>query len=495
MSLSNTCNLLGRAPTASSLQIGNVDGPNPAASTDNALVRWDGTTGRLIQNGVVTEADFTGTLTGPTDQATTSAAGSAFTNQPSNDGVEVLSSDTGDTTQTVTIIGTTTGTDTVVVETVTLTGTTFVPTAKTNWGVVLAVKKSAATLGTVTVRKATGDATITAGLTAAVLSVGVNTVTNTAAYNRAVSMVGSGATTKQVGLGGTNSASTQIYDSKALTGATAVTSNSSFLTVTEIYTGDLEATRTVAITTNGGWALTGGGGATLSFDTGGSITVTAGGTNQNITLTPSGTGEVQMTGAGLRSLFLYRNVSYVGIFDLTGSNGRGFATTASQAQIFGNTGVIAAAFVGTHTLLGGLTTDGVGVLQFPTATTSAGGITFGTDWNFYRASSSIMSWVANSSTTAQLNIAGTANTAIFGSNSSGAFMNAAGATTLVLQTNTTTALTLDTSQNAAFAGSVRAGNFATVSAPPYAKGVIYFDTTLNKLRVGGATAFETITSA
>lgn len=34
----------------------------------------------------------------------------------------------------------------------------------------------------------------------------------------------------------------------------------------------------------------------------------------------------------------------------------------------------------------------------------------------------------------------------------------------------------------------------TAGAPSYVKGAIYFDTTLNKLRVGGATAWETITS-
>ena len=34
----------------------------------------------------------------------------------------------------------------------------------------------------------------------------------------------------------------------------------------------------------------------------------------------------------------------------------------------------------------------------------------------------------------------------------------------------------------------------TAAAPAYVKGAIYFDTTLNKLRVGGATAWETITS-
>lgn len=36
---------------------------------------------------------------------------------------------------------------------------------------------------------------------------------------------------------------------------------------------------------------------------------------------------------------------------------------------------------------------------------------------------------------------------------------------------------------------------ATASAPTYVKGALYFDTTLNKLRVGGATAWESITSA
>ena len=34
----------------------------------------------------------------------------------------------------------------------------------------------------------------------------------------------------------------------------------------------------------------------------------------------------------------------------------------------------------------------------------------------------------------------------------------------------------------------------TAGAPPYVKGAMYFDTTLNKLRVGGATAWETVTS-
>lgn len=187
------------------------------------------------------------TLSGTTIKTT--GAGVAFTNQPANDGIEVLSASAADTTQTVTIIGTTTGTDAVVVETVTLNGTTPVATTKVDWGVILAVKKSAATAGTVTVREASADQTVTAGMTAAVLSKGVESVTaaDQQAYNVAPTAVADGATTKQIGFGGTNSAGTQIYASKALNGATAVTSATAFKRVTEVYTGDLEAARTVTV--------------------------------------------------------------------------------------------------------------------------------------------------------------------------------------------------------------------------------------------------------
>lgn len=182
------------------------------------------------------------------DTIKTTGNGEAFTNQPANDGIEVVSANAGDTTQTITIIGTTTGTDTVVVETVTLNGTTPVATTKVDWGQVLAWKKSAATLGTVTIREASADATI-ATSTAADLSGGVEAVTaaDQQAYNVAPTVVANDTTTKQIGLGGTNSAGTQIYDSQALNNTTAVTMNSAFKRVTEVYTGDLEANRTVTV--------------------------------------------------------------------------------------------------------------------------------------------------------------------------------------------------------------------------------------------------------
>ena len=52
----------------------------------------------------------------------------------------------------------------------------------------------------------------------------------------------------------------------------------------------------------------------------------------------------------------------------------------------------------------------------------------------------------------------------------------------------------ETTGAATFAGAVSPQQATTAAAPAYVKGAIYFDTTLNKLRVGGATAYETITS-
>ena len=48
--------------------------------------------------------------------------------------------------------------------------------------------------------------------------------------------------------------------------------------------------------------------------------------------------------------------------------------------------------------------------------------------------------------------------------------------------------------NISSTGTITPQQATTAGAPAYVKGAIYFDTTLNKLRVGGATAWETITS-
>ena len=214
----------------------------------------------------LTAASFNGDLTGPTDQASGTGAGAAFTNQPNNDGVTVVSDNAGDTA-TVTIIGTTTGTDTVVVEPIVLNGVVPVNSAKVNWGQILAVKKTATT-GTVTVSETSGGLAIVAMFGIDELA-GVTVMGGSGedAWNRTVYLNSDGATTRQVGIKGTDSAGATIYDSQALTGTTPVLSNSAFVVVTELYIGDLEAARTLTITTRGGIKIDGGFAVGNSSDT------------------------------------------------------------------------------------------------------------------------------------------------------------------------------------------------------------------------------------
>lgn len=251
----NTWTAIGVAAGAATFITG------PASATDNAFVRFSTTTGKLAQNGVITSADWNGDLAGPSALTTTTGVGAAFTNQPANDAIEILSDNALDITQSVTLIGTTTATDTVVVEVLALDvldGTTPTVTTKVDWGVLMAAKLSGAALGTITIREASGDATITT-IAPAALSAGVETVSaaNQAAWNRTVLLNSDGATTKQLGLKGTNSSAAVIYDSQALSGTTVVLSNSAFATVTELYTGDLENTRTATQTATAGTKLDG----------------------------------------------------------------------------------------------------------------------------------------------------------------------------------------------------------------------------------------------
>lgn len=176
----------------------------------------------------------------------TTAVGLAFTNQPANDGIEIVSASAADTTQSITLYGTTQGTDTVVAETVTLNGTTAVATVKTDWGLLLGYELSASCAGTVTVREASGNATIST-ITTGLLSKGVETVSLEDLPTTPPVLVASGATTKQIGVAGTDLSGAVAYDSQALTGATAVEMNSSFGSITKIFTGDLEGTVTVSV--------------------------------------------------------------------------------------------------------------------------------------------------------------------------------------------------------------------------------------------------------
>ena len=92
-------------------------------------------------------------------------------------------------------------------------------------------------------------------------------------------------------------------------------------------------------------------------------------------------------------------------------------------------------------------------------------------------------------------------------NSGGLYLNALGANPVGFRTNGSERMRLhasggvsigNTTDNGAaslnVSGLIYPQQATTAAAPAYVKGAIYFDTTLNKLRVGGATAWETITS-
>lgn len=81
---SGTVTLLASAGGAS----GDVVGP--ASATDNAIARFDLTTGKLIQNSVVTIADTTGDIAGVGSITSTSASGILTRAAATQDGVELI---------------------------------------------------------------------------------------------------------------------------------------------------------------------------------------------------------------------------------------------------------------------------------------------------------------------------------------------------------------------------------------------------------------------
>lgn len=172
--------------------------------------------------------------------------GSAFGNQPAGDSIEAVSDDNSDTTQTLTLYYTR-GADTVTADPLSMNGTTQAVSANADCAILLGAELDAVCAGTVTIREASGNATITT-IAAGQLRSGITLITDDDAGGTYVRMVGSGATTKQVGLVGTDTSDAALLDSQALNGTTTVLSNSRFNTVTKVLHGDLESSRTVTLT-------------------------------------------------------------------------------------------------------------------------------------------------------------------------------------------------------------------------------------------------------
>ena len=173
-------------------------------------------------SAVTCKAGVTATLPGIT--GLTATAGGGFTNQPAGDALEILSDNAADIAPlSITIYGTKTGaTTTVTTETIALDaedGTTAVTTTTTTWQNVLAVEMSGDHAGTITVREASGNQTVTTMATGT-NSAGIVAATFANARETIPRHDASGASTAPIALLGTAPGGATLSVVDALNGAT-----------------------------------------------------------------------------------------------------------------------------------------------------------------------------------------------------------------------------------------------------------------------------------
>lgn len=158
----------------------------------------------------------------------------------------------------------------------------------------------------------------------------------------------------------------------------------------------------------------------------------------------------------------------------------GYSSGGTQSLLFGGDGVIYGANLGSTLYMpavGGVILTAGGSSKNITLTPSGTGVTVFSAGNVQIAGSGnalltdkILSYTGNpiQISTASVNV--------------------------LIGTSTDSGARLQVNGTATFAGTIQPQLATTAGAPSYVKGAIYFDTTLNKLRVGGASAWETITS-
>jgi hypothetical protein len=226
--------------------------------------------------------------------------------------------------------------------------------------------------------------------------------------------------------------------------------------------------------------------------------IVAGGTNQNITITPSGAGSVLLGASG-------GNITAAsGVGSYTFSDAFGYGMSVSGANLVLGTvgvggitfktgaGVDAARILSNQNFLIGTAVDSSALLQVGTnTTTAAGGMKFGTDVSVYRAGSEELNIRGTNSGT--LRVGSSASTAynfkvtcsatdaaLALSLNDTAFLTTTGFAspqTLSLKTVGTTALTLDSSQRTILSGALRLANAYVAGAPAAAGYVTLQDST------------------
>lgn len=218
-----------------------------------------------------------------------------------------------------------------------------------------------------------------------------------------------------------------------------------------------------------GGVFTGANGQTITGNSSGAWAITANGTNQGITLTPSGTAPVRIAaGSGTNVLRVdAAGGQYLSVGDHTGTAGLLYLSASTDDVglnsrnnqpinfLVNNTQAMRLATNGR--LLLGTTTDSGALLQIGTnTTTSAGGMVFGTDTTFYRTSAGVLTIGHGIAPTLVLNANSGASTLTFQSDGSNGYISSTGG--LILRSNNNvTALTLDSSQNATFVGAIIGG--------------------------------------
>jgi hypothetical protein len=233
--------------------------------------------------------------------------------------------------------------------------------------------------------------------------------------------------------------------------------------------GILRWKSTYASATNHRFQANGGG--YLDATSNGAIGLVAAGTDQNITLTPSGVGHVAstssirstgasagaMTGSGIEMQF---SAGLGSILAYNRTGGAYLPLFADGLRLHLNAASGGRVLIGTST-------DSGALLQIGTnTTTSAGGMVFGTDTFLFRSTAGTLTLNHAAGAVPLLTFQENGNTSgLVGTSSGTVFLDArsVGGTVQIRTNGTTTALTLSSAQVATFAGAVTAPNL-TVSS-------------------------------
>ena len=184
----------------------------------------------------------------------------------------------------------------------------------------------------------------------------------------------------------------------------------------------------------------------------------AGTTNATLTgnLTVSGTGTSAIQGDTINLGAVGNVATVVNLFRNNASVGGMYAGN-SDFNLFGGASAASHLVIKSNgnVLIGTTTDSGNGKLQLATHTTSAGGIGFGTDTSLYRSQTGMLALDGLTGSLSQLDLrVGGVQKAFVAWNGGDFYLGAVVGTTVIRSSNTT-ALTLDSSQNATFAGTAR----------------------------------------